>query len=104
MFILRLHFASFAYGVDFTWTCILLTRREWLGATKYFIRAAGLTLAFHWGLKLRNSLGRLPDDELEHFLVEMLFKNAFQTMLSILFLTFRTAFLRKRASLRSAVM
>ena len=53
-------------------------------------RALLLTLLFHYGLKLRASIGRLPDKDLNNFLVETLFKGGFQTLSSVLFILFRS--------------
>ena len=49
-----------------------------------------LTVVFHFGLKIRATIGRLPDKELETFLVDTLFKGGIGALFSILFLTFRT--------------
>jgi hypothetical protein len=56
----------------------------------HFARLAAETLGFHFALKLRAAMGRLPDKELNTFLVDTLFKGGLQTLFSILFLTFRT--------------
>ena len=42
-------------------------------------RALLETLLFHYGLKLRASIGRLPDKDLNELLVETLLKGGFQT-------------------------
>ena len=49
-----------------------------------------LTVLFHFGLKLRANIGRLPDKDLETFLVDTLFKGSLRTSFSIIFLFFRT--------------
>lgn len=48
------------------------------------------TLLFHFGLKLRANVGRLPPEDLEPFLVDTLFKGGLRTLLTLLFLFFRT--------------
>ena len=53
-------------------------------------RALVQTILFHYSLKLRASLGRLPDNDLNNFLVETLFKGGFQTLGSVLFILFRS--------------
>ena len=49
-----------------------------------------LTLLFHYGLKLRASIGHLPNKDLNNFLVEILLIGGFQTLGSILFILFRS--------------
>ena len=63
---------------------------ELVKAILHFVRLAALTVIFHFGLKLRAAVGGLPDEDLETFLVDTLFKGGFPTGFSILFLTFRT--------------
>ena len=63
---------------------------ELVKAILHFVRLAALTVIFHFGLKLREAVGGLPDEDLETFLVDTLFKGGFPTGFSILFLTFRT--------------
>ena len=53
-------------------------------------RALLLTLLFHYGLKLRASIGRLPNKDLNNLLVVTLFKGGFQTLSSVLFILFRS--------------
>ncbi|GMH80502.1 hypothetical protein TL16_g08571 [Triparma laevis f. inornata] len=45
---------------------------------------------FHFSLKLQANIGRLPDEDLETFLVDTLFKGGLKTPGSTLFLLFRT--------------
>ena len=52
--------------------------------------AISFTGLIHLALKIRAAVGRLPDKDLEIFLVDTLFKGGLQTLFSILFLTFRT--------------
>ena len=49
-------------------------------------RALLQTLVFHYGLKLRASVGLLPNKDLDDFLVEILFKGGFQILGSVLFI------------------
>ena len=53
-------------------------------------RAFLQTLIFHYGLKLRASVGRLPDKDLSEFLVKHVFKGGAQTMTFVLFVLFRS--------------
>ena len=59
-----------------------------------FFFHAGLSIAlvvlFHYGLRLRAAIGRLPPKDLDNFLVNTLFKGGLQTLLTLLFLTFRS--------------
>ena len=74
--------------------CLTQLRRRREGDTPWILGhlvvIAVLTILFHFGLKLRAAVGRLPDSDLETFLVDTLFKGSLKTLFSILFLTFRT--------------
>ena len=90
MWKLRVHFMSFAYISEaslFVWNF-----RAGQGVVTLFhvMIAPALSLVFHFSLKLRSSVGRLPDKELNAFLVDTLFYGGFQTLASILFLAFRS--------------
>ena len=63
---------------DITWVCI------------NFASAVMFTVLFHFALKLRAAIGRLPNKDLDTFLVDTLFKGGLKTLFSILFLLFRT--------------
>ena len=47
------------------------------------------SIVFHYGLKLRASIGRLPDEDLSEFLIETLFKGGLKTGASVLFVLSR---------------
>ncbi|GMI17303.1 hypothetical protein TrLO_g675 [Triparma laevis f. longispina] len=87
---LRLHFTSFAYisetalGVQ----AFRVGDIKWVGL--HFAAAVIFTVMFHCALKLRANVGRLPDEDLEAFLIDKLFKGGLRTLFSILFLLFRT--------------
>ena len=49
-----------------------------------------MTVLFHFGLQLRAAIGRLPDEDLERFLIDVVLKGGLETLFSILFLLFRT--------------
>ncbi|GMH95309.1 hypothetical protein TL16_g13124 [Triparma laevis f. inornata] len=61
----------------------------WVGLN--FAGTVILTVLFHFGLKLRATVGRLPDKDLENFLVDTLLKGGLKTLFSVLFIHFRTA-------------
>ncbi|GMH69540.1 hypothetical protein TL16_g05184 [Triparma laevis f. inornata] len=87
---LRLHFASFSYisQVANMVRAFLEGDIPWLYI--HFTIAVLYTVLFHFGLKLRAAIGRLPDKDLETVLIDTLFKGAFKTQILILFLFFRT--------------
>ncbi|GMH90124.1 hypothetical protein TrVE_jg3457 [Triparma verrucosa] len=88
---LRLHFICFAFIGEIGWAVYGLRIGYKVGwIILHFARLAAETLGFHFALKLRAAMGRLPDKELNTFLVDTLFKGGLQTLFSILFLTFRT--------------
>ena len=90
MWKLRLHFTSFASISEMAYA-VKNVREGYFGqVVLHFVRLAAQTLAFHFALKLRAAVGRLPDKDLQTFLVDTLFKGGFPTGFSILFLTFRT--------------
>ncbi|GMH84385.1 hypothetical protein TL16_g09908 [Triparma laevis f. inornata] len=60
----------------------------WVGV--HFVLVLIVTVLFHFGLKLRANMGRLPDKDVETFLVDTLFKGVLKTLMSLLFLLFRT--------------
>ncbi|GMH78068.1 hypothetical protein TrST_g12709 [Triparma strigata] len=90
MWKLRLHFANFAVIGEMAWAVYEFREGELVKAILHFVRLAALTVIFHFGLKLRAAVGGLPDEDLQTFLVDTLFKGGFPTLFSILFLTFRT--------------
>ena len=83
-----------------------LAKGDFGTATVFAVRISLDTLAFHFGLKLRDSIGRLPDrahegekegDDQHHkggnlndFLLESLFKGGITTIMSVLFILFRS--------------
>ncbi|GMH86571.1 hypothetical protein TL16_g10591 [Triparma laevis f. inornata] len=89
MWKLRLHFISFAVVNEISFAAYQFRHGNFGEVILHFARLAAETLLFHFGFKLRAAIGRLPDKELETFLVGTLFKGGLQTLFSILFLTFR---------------
>ncbi|GMH62352.1 hypothetical protein TrST_g13759 [Triparma strigata] len=87
---LRLHFASFAFIGEMAWAVHGFREGDFGNVITRFALLAAETLCFHFILKLRAAVGRLPDEDLDLFLVDTLFKSMLQTLFSILFLTFRT--------------
>ena len=87
---LRIHFVSFVFIGEMAWAVYGFREGDFGKVIRHFIRLTFITLVFHFGLKLRAAVGRLPDKELETFLVDKIFKGSCQTYFSILFLTFRT--------------
>ena len=90
MWKLRLHFISFAFISEMAWAMYEFRQGNFSGVILHFARLTAEALVFHLGLKLRAAVGRLPDEDLETFLVDTIFKGGLQTLFSILFLTFRT--------------
>mmetsp|Transcript_6008 Transcript_6008/g.10929 ORF Transcript_6008/g.10929 Transcript_6008/m.10929 type:complete len:593 (+) Transcript_6008:803-2581(+) len=87
---LRALFVFFSMGSEIAMMVYKGRRREWALFASHLFRAFLHPFAFHFGLKLRASIGRLPDEELDAFVVDTLFRGGVKTLLSILFLTFRT--------------
>jgi hypothetical protein len=87
---LRALFVFFSIGSEIAMMVYQGRRREWALFASHLFRAFLHPFAFHFGLKLRASIGRLPDEELDAFVVDTLFRGGVKTLLSILFLTFRT--------------
>ncbi|GMI14675.1 hypothetical protein TrLO_g12504 [Triparma laevis f. longispina] len=56
----------------------------------HIFRAVAYTFVFHLGFKLRGTISRLPNNDLEYFLVDTFFKGGLRTLFWYLFLTFRT--------------
>ena len=90
MWKLRLHFMSFSFVSEVAFAANEFREGVFSEVIVHFARLAAQTLLFHFVLKLRAAIGRLPDRDLETFLVDTLFKGGLQTLFSILFLTFRT--------------
>lgn len=91
MWKLCLHFVSFSY-ISKAANAVFMFR---LGQPTFFVivhvlRAAAMTLIFSFGLKLRRTISQLSDHDLETFLIDTPLKGGLQTLLSILFLGFRT--------------
>ncbi|GMH98487.1 hypothetical protein TrVE_jg9990 [Triparma verrucosa] len=90
MWKLRLHFMSFSFIAEMAWAVHGSRQGDFGYVILHFALLAAQTLLFHFGLKLRAAVGRLPDKDLEAFLVDTLFKGGLKTLFSILFLAFRT--------------
>jgi len=88
---LRIHFVSFCYVSELALIISSIRRFGFnIMVVVHIFLAVSLTLLYHYGLKLREAIARLPDKDLENFLVETLFKGVMKTAISVLFLTFRT--------------
>ncbi|GMH69503.1 hypothetical protein TrLO_g5565 [Triparma laevis f. longispina] len=87
---LRLHFASFAYVSQTTYMVDAFRNDNLMLAGLHLSIAVVFTVLFYLGLKLRANIGRLPDVDLEAFLIDTLFKGRLKTLVSILFILFRT--------------
>lgn len=89
---LRLHFAMLTYVSEIALLVSKLKVGEDVFKTTltHLSVSAGLTVSFYYSLKLRDALAKLPDKDLDNFLVNTLFKGGVQTLFSILFLSFRT--------------
>ena len=90
MWKLRLHFVNFAVIGEIGFAMYGFSEGDFGGVIVHFTLLAVEMLTFHFLLKLRAAIGRLPDKDLETFLVDTLFKGGLKTLFSILFLTFRT--------------
>ena len=86
MIFLRVHFTSFCW-LSFSALATFLPSF----IPMLLLLTAGLTLLFHYGLKLRASIDRLPDKDLSEFLVETLFKGSVKASATVLFILFRSA-------------
>ncbi|GMH98819.1 hypothetical protein TrST_g13130 [Triparma strigata] len=86
----RLNFISFAFIGEMAWAAYGFREGDFGKVISHFARFAAFILVFRLILKLRVAVGRLPEEDLETFLVDTLFKGGLQTLFSILFLTFRT--------------
>ena len=86
---LRLQLFSFAILGE-----VLAVFSKWDNEGTETLSNLGLTLieivVFHFGLRLRASIGRLPDKDLNKFLTETLFKGGLKTVASLLFILFRS--------------
>ncbi|GMH79050.1 hypothetical protein TrLO_g7737 [Triparma laevis f. longispina] len=87
---LRLHFASFIYISQIANAVGEFRKSNLIKAGFHFAGAAAMTVLFHFGLQLRAAIGRLPDKDLERFLIDVVLKGGLETLFSILFLLFRT--------------
>ena len=91
MLFLRAHFISFTWVSEGAYIYeIRSDSRSTITGIYHLGRALLETLVFHYGLKLRASIGCLPDNDLNNFLVEILFKGSFKTLSSVLFILFRS--------------
>jgi len=91
MWKLRLHFASFAFIGELCFVVYHYSRKkdEYIWYILYHIARLIIEMVlFHILLKLRAAIGRLPDEDLQTFLVNALYRGGIQTLSSILFLTF----------------
>jgi len=90
MWKLRLYFVSYAFIGLGAFTAYFVRKGRIEKAFVSTFSLSGATVVFYFGLRLRAAVGRLPDEDLQTFLVNTLFKGGLQTLFSILFLTFRT--------------
>ena len=89
MWKLRFHFVIYATFSEGAWIIYLLRRGDFGQVVLHFLRAILQSACFHLALKLRSVIGRLPDKDLDKFLVDTMLNGGLKTMFSILFLTFR---------------
>ncbi|GMH82038.1 hypothetical protein TrST_g3249 [Triparma strigata] len=88
---LRILGASYAYICEGALITSAFRKGLYTWVVLHFVAVGIGTKAFHSGFKLRANIGRLPDRDIDKFLVDTLFKGGLQTLLSILFLSFRTS-------------
>lgn len=84
---LRLHFVSFAYVSE---VALFIWQLKVGDIGAHIFRAVTYTVVFHLGFKLQGAIARLPNNDLEYFLVNTFFKGGLRTLFWYLFLTFRT--------------
>ena len=68
------------------------------------VQALLQTSVFHYGLKLRASIGRLRDKDLNEFIVETLFKGGFKTIASVIYILFRSLKCRIESGVESSTI
>ena len=87
MMLLRFHFTRFCWlSLGSLYFEEEMERKKFI----YLGVSVSLILLFHYGLTLRASIGRLPDEDLSEFLFTTLFKGGFKTLAPILFIQFRS--------------
>ena len=79
------------YIGDFALSIMTFRNNDVLWGVLYLIYPVCLTVLFHFGVKLRAAIGRLPDEDIENFLENTLFKGGVTVLISNLFLTFRVS-------------
>ncbi|GMH59134.1 hypothetical protein TrLO_g15018 [Triparma laevis f. longispina] len=92
MMIMRIHFTSFAFISQLSSAFFAFREGDILWVGVYFVTTGIYSVVFHFALKLRAAVGTLPDEELERFLIDTLFKGGLKVLFSLLFLTTKCAF------------
>ena len=87
---LRLHFFSFAIVGEISYVIYDIGDGDMAAAWNHVGLAILETVMFHYGLKLRELIGQLPDKQLGEFLTSALFKGGFKALASVLFVIFRS--------------
>ena len=90
MWQLRAHFFSFSWVGEISYVIGEISGENKAAALIHIGRLLLQTGLFHYGLKLRASIGRLPDKDLSEFLTDTLFKGGFSVFASMLFVLFRS--------------
>ena len=87
MMFLRVHFTSFFWISAFAQAAYKPSPSS---IQVCFAVVAGQTLIFHYMLRLRASIGRLPNKDLNDFLVETVVKGGLRVLISVFFILFRS--------------
>ena len=90
MWFLRANFFLLTWVSEGIWTVSNILRGNYKEALCNVGAALLGSLVFHYALKLRASICRLPDKDLSEFLVETLFKGGIETAASMVFVIFRS--------------
>lgn len=89
---LRIHFVSVVYPTLAANAVTDLRSGNTVGLAIQFVLAAALTVLFHFGLKLRAAAGRLPDKDLDFFLINTIFKSTRVYRVFLISSTYKTLF------------
>ncbi|GMI13078.1 hypothetical protein TrLO_g1890 [Triparma laevis f. longispina] len=88
---LRFQFAIWAYPIEIIFALKNYEQGKYGFCILHLFRLLVENIIFHLGLKVRACVGRLPDKQIQKFLTNAIFEKGFRTLLTVLFLTFRTS-------------
>mmetsp|Transcript_9626 Transcript_9626/g.17488 ORF Transcript_9626/g.17488 Transcript_9626/m.17488 type:complete len:986 (+) Transcript_9626:120-3077(+) len=90
MWKLTIHAMSFGYVTEAAMMALKFRSGAFIQVIVHFFRCFLWRFCYNCLIKLREVVARLPDEDLETFLADIIFKGGYQILFSILFLTFRT--------------